>query len=113
MKIKDVRASVHRLPIFLPLIDAPTEHRNHVLCEVETDEGHVGLGMTARFLTSAVAAILTHDILPAVRDMDPRDLEGREGPEPHRHAHRHVPLAHRHHFVIDAHHRRWPAASND
>ncbi len=75
MKIKDVRASVHRLPIFLPLIDEPTEHRNHVLCEVETDEGHVGLGMTARFLTPAVVAILTHDILPAVRDMDPRDLE--------------------------------------
>lgn len=75
MKIKDVRASVHRLPIYLPGIDEPTEHRHHVFCEVETDEGHVGYGMTARFLTRAVASALTHDILPAVRDMDPRDLE--------------------------------------
>lgn len=75
MKIKDIRATVHRLPIYLPKIDSPTEYRHHVFCEVETDEGHVGYGMTARFLTPAVAAILTNDLLPAVRDMDPRDLE--------------------------------------
>ena len=75
MKIKDIRASVHRLPIYLPRFDEPTEHRHHVLCEVETDGGHVGHGMTARFLTRAVASALNHDILPAVRDMDPRDLE--------------------------------------
>ncbi len=75
MKIKDIRASVHQLPIYLPKIEQPTEHRRHVFCEVETDEGHVGYGMTARFLTPAVAAILTNELLPAVRDMDPRDLE--------------------------------------
>jgi L-alanine-DL-glutamate epimerase-like enolase superfamily enzyme len=75
MKIKDIRASVHRLPIYLPLFEQPTEHRSHVFCEVETDDGHVGYGMTARFLTPAVVATLSHDILPAVRDMDPRDLE--------------------------------------
>ena len=75
MKIKDIRASVHRLPIYLPRFEKPTEHRHHVFCEVETDEGHVGFGLTARFLTRAVASALTDDILPAVRDMDPRDLE--------------------------------------
>lgn len=35
--------------------------------------------------------------------------EGWEGPEPHTHAHRHGPMRHRHAFVIDMHHRRWPA----
>ncbi len=35
--------------------------------------------------------------------------ECREGPEPHRHGHRHPLLKHRHAFVIDLHHRRWPA----
>ena len=75
MKIKDIRASVHRIPIYLPRFEAPTEFRHHVLCEVETDEGHLGHGMTARFLTRAVASALEHDILPAVREMDPRDLE--------------------------------------
>lgn len=75
MKIKDIRASVHRMPIVLPLFDEPVDHRNHVFCEVETDEGYVGYGMTARFLAPAVAVTLTHDILPAVNDVDARDLE--------------------------------------
>jgi MFS family permease len=35
--------------------------------------------------------------------------EGWEGPEPHRHPHRHGRLRHRHRFVIDLHHRQWPA----
>ena len=37
------------------------------------------------------------------------DHEGWEGPEPHSHPHRHAPVRHRHRFVIDTHHRRWPA----
>ena len=32
MRIRDVRASVHRLPIYLPGFEAPTEHRHHVFC---------------------------------------------------------------------------------
>lgn len=63
------------MPIFLPLFEEPVDYRNHVFCEVETDEGHVGYGMTARFLAPAVAVTLTNDILPVVKDMDPRDLE--------------------------------------
>ena len=75
MKIKDVRATVHRLPIYLPGIAEPTAHRHHVFCEVETDDGRVGYGMTARFLTRAVANVLVNDVRPAVRDLDPRDFE--------------------------------------
>jgi L-rhamnonate dehydratase len=75
MRIKDIRASVHRLPIHLPLVDAPADHRDHVFCEVETEDGLVGFGMTARFVPGAVVSILHRDLLPAMRDMDPRDLE--------------------------------------
>ena len=31
-----------------------------------------------------------------------------EGPKPHSHPHRHNPISHRHPFVIDLHHPRWP-----
>ena len=30
MKIKEIRVAVHRLPIYLSRIEAPTEHRRHV-----------------------------------------------------------------------------------
>ena len=69
MKIKDIRPSVHRLPIYLPGFADPTEHRHHVVCEVETDEGHVGVGLTARFLTRAVASALTHDYTPSTEEI--------------------------------------------
>jgi MFS family permease len=35
--------------------------------------------------------------------------EGWEGPEPHRHPHRHVPQRHHHRYVVDLHHQHWPA----
>ncbi|EHA15317.1 MULTISPECIES: MFS transporter [Halomonadaceae] len=35
--------------------------------------------------------------------------EGWEGPEPHRHPHHHPRNVHRHIFVIDNHHTRWPS----
>ena len=35
--------------------------------------------------------------------------EGWEGPEPHHHPHGHEPVRHRHPFLIDSHHPRWPA----
>ncbi|WP_227370725.1 MFS transporter [Halomonas sp. M20] len=35
--------------------------------------------------------------------------EGWEGPEPHAHSHHHLAGRHRHIFVIDGHHTRWPS----
>jgi hypothetical protein len=37
------------------------------------------------------------------------DHEGGEGPDPHSHPHRHGELVHAHPFVINLHHRHWPA----
>ena len=36
------------------------------------------------------------------------DHEGWEGPEPHSHPHHHKAMRHRHDFVIDLHHQKWP-----
>jgi len=38
------------------------------------------------------------------------DHEGWEGPEPHVHSHHHRAVKHKHRFVIDEHHLRWPRA---
>jgi L-rhamnonate dehydratase len=46
-----------------------------VICEIETDTGHVGVGMTARFLCHAVSAAIRHHLTPALIGMDPRELE--------------------------------------
>ena len=75
MKIKSIKASVHQYAVTLPMIDKPLEHRHFVFCEVETDEGHTGSGLTGAFLPWAVVTTLEGDLLSVVRDMDPRDTE--------------------------------------
>jgi L-alanine-DL-glutamate epimerase-like enolase superfamily enzyme len=81
MKIKDIRASLHGFSITIPLLEGRVqgygreEQTHFVFCEVETDEGHVGYGLTGHFLAKAVIAALHEHVLPVVKDMDPRDLE--------------------------------------
>lgn len=75
MKIKNIKASVHQYSVTLPMIEKPLEHRHFVFCEVETDEGHTGCGITGAFLPWAVVTTLENDILSTVRDMDPRNTE--------------------------------------
>jgi L-rhamnonate dehydratase len=75
LKIKDVRVSVHRFETVLPIINRPGPAETRVICEIETDNGYVGVGMTARFLCHAVAEVVRHYIAPELKDMDPRDLE--------------------------------------
>src|SRR3546814_3771010 len=80
MKIKDIRASLHGFSIALPLLEGRVqgygreEQTHFVFCEVETDDGQVGYGLTGHFLARAVIAALHEHVLPVVRDMDPHDL---------------------------------------
>ena len=62
MKIKNLTASVHQFPVYLPMIDEPLEHRVFTFCEVETDEGIKGCGVTGAFLPWSIVAALQHDI---------------------------------------------------
>lgn len=75
MKIAKVRASVHAFETSLPIVKKPAGDSVRIVCEVETDEGHVGLGMSARFLAHGVAATVNRHLGPAVIGLDPRDLE--------------------------------------
>lgn len=81
MKIKDIRASLHRFSITIPLLEGRVEgygraeQTRFVFCEVETDEGIVGYGLTGHFLAQSVVVALERHLLPVVRDMDPRDIE--------------------------------------
>lgn len=75
MKIANVRASVHRIEGKLPVSGKPAGDTTRVVCEVETDEGLTGFGMTGRFLVYATEAAINHHLGPAVLGLDPRDVE--------------------------------------
>ena len=75
MKIAKITASIHQFPVYLPMIDKPMEQRVLTFCEVETDDGLTGHGVTGAFLPWAQIAAIEHDIFPTIKGMDPRDTE--------------------------------------
>jgi L-alanine-DL-glutamate epimerase-like enolase superfamily enzyme len=75
MKIANVRTSVHQFETVLPIVNKRSSDSIRVVCEVETDDGIVGIGMAARFLCHGVAASVEKHLFPAIKGMDPRDLE--------------------------------------
>jgi L-alanine-DL-glutamate epimerase-like enolase superfamily enzyme len=75
MKIKSIKASVHQIFAEVPLLDHPLRRRI-VFCEVETEDGYTGCGLTgAAYLPWAITTALNKEFLPLVKDMDPRDTE--------------------------------------
>ena len=57
MKIREIKASVHHIEVPIPLFDKPVVTRRIVHCEVETDEGITGYGLTGgQFLPHSVVA---------------------------------------------------------
>ncbi|MCH8097002.1 MAG: mandelate racemase/muconate lactonizing enzyme family protein [Proteobacteria bacterium] len=75
MKIKSLKASIHRIPLIVPLLEDGALKRDMVFCEVETDDGIIGWGVTGNYLSAAVVAALEKHIFPVVEGMDPRDTE--------------------------------------
>lgn len=75
MRIAEVRASVHQVDARLPVTGKPAGGRSRVVCEVTTDAGEVGFGMTGAFLAQGTAAAVRHHLGPAVMGLDPRDVE--------------------------------------
>lgn len=74
MKIASVTASVHKVEVPLALVDRKTSW-GFVFCEVKTDDGLTGYGLTGKMLPFAVADTLTREIGKLVKGMDPRDTE--------------------------------------
>jgi len=76
MKIVDIRASAHRVEVPIPLFDQPVVTRKIVQCEVHTDTGEVGHGMTGgQFLPHSVVTALENDFFESVEGLDPRNTE--------------------------------------
>lgn len=75
MKIQSIKATVHEIDSKVPLLKHPLRRRI-VFCEVKTDDGHTGYGLTGgAYLPFAIATALNREFLPVVKDMDPRDTE--------------------------------------
>src|SRR5690606_15667382 len=75
MKIRSIQARVHQLEVRVPLLTQPIR-RKAVLCEVETDDGHVGHGLTGgAYLPFAIATAIEKEFFPLLKGMDPRAME--------------------------------------
>ncbi len=81
VRIESIRASIHTTSIAIPLLEGKVagygreEQKEFVFCEVETDHGASGFGLTGHFLTRSVAEALERHFFPVVKGMDPRDSE--------------------------------------
>ncbi|MBC7282384.1 mandelate racemase/muconate lactonizing enzyme family protein [Hoeflea sp.] len=81
MIIKDIRASLHTFSITIPLLEGRVEgygraeQTHFVFCQVETEDGTIGFGLTGHFLAKSVIVALHEHILPVVKGMDVRDVE--------------------------------------
>jgi L-alanine-DL-glutamate epimerase-like enolase superfamily enzyme len=81
VSITKIQASIHTTSIAVPLLQGKVagygreEQKEFVVCEVETDQGASGIGLTGHFLTRSVVEALERHFLPVVKGMDPRDSE--------------------------------------
>jgi L-rhamnonate dehydratase len=75
MKIVSATVGLYRFQSRIPLIDKPAGEPQRVICEIETDAGHTGFGVTFGFLAHGVIATLQVHLLPAIRDLDLSRLE--------------------------------------
>jgi L-alanine-DL-glutamate epimerase-like enolase superfamily enzyme len=76
LKIESIKATAHHIEVAVPLSERQVVARRIVFCEVKTDNGLTGYGLTGgQFLPWAVVAALETDFLETVKGMDPRDTE--------------------------------------
>jgi L-alanine-DL-glutamate epimerase-like enolase superfamily enzyme len=80
-RIASIRATIHTTSIDIPLLKEKVsgygreEQKEFVFCEVETDQGVSGFGLTGHFLARSVVEALERHIFPVVKGMDPRNSE--------------------------------------
>lgn len=75
MKIKSIKASLHKHEIDLPNIGESIETRMFVFVEVETECGMKGMGCTGSFLPWAVMPCIEEHIFPLIKGKDVRHTE--------------------------------------
>jgi L-rhamnonate dehydratase len=70
MRIQRVEASLHRVPVRVPLLDQEMT-RQVVFTRVETDDGAVGYGLTGELAGRSVVECINHGLGPFLRGRDP------------------------------------------
>ena len=74
MKITRVHATVHNVPVPVPLLDE-TVSRPLVFVTIETDEGITGYGLTGPIQRFAVCEFINREIGPKIVGQDPAETE--------------------------------------
>ncbi len=74
MKIVEVTATTHRLPVKVPLLDKPI-NREIVFVRVRADDGRVGYGIAGPILRHAVREFIETELGPSVIGKDPLATE--------------------------------------
>lgn len=74
MKITGIQATVHRVPVRVPLINEPID-REIVFVRLETDQGVTGFGMTSQILRFSVKEFINRELAPFLRGRNALDTE--------------------------------------
>lgn len=74
MEITDVTATIHRIPVELPLIDDNAEWET-VFVQVETNEDPTGYGLTAMPQVSGIRAFVNREVAPLLSGENPIETE--------------------------------------
>jgi L-rhamnonate dehydratase len=74
MKITSLLATVHNIPVHVPLLEVEM-NRPIVFVKVETDEGVVGYGMTGGTQRYAVREFINRELAPFLRNRNPVETE--------------------------------------
>ncbi|GAA1141846.1 mandelate racemase/muconate lactonizing enzyme family protein [Ornithinicoccus hortensis] len=74
-RLHALTARVHRAPVRLPLLAEPAGNRRFVSCQIVTDGGITGFGVTGQLLPTAIRAVLVDELFPLLRGQDVRRVE--------------------------------------
>lgn len=74
MKITNVQATTHKVPVRVPLIDAPID-REIVFVRLETDQDVTGFGMTSQILRFSVKEFINRELGPFLKGKNALDTE--------------------------------------
>jgi len=74
LRITEVKATTHNVPIDVPMLDKPVM-RPLVFVRVDTDEGIMGYGLTGGVQRTAVKEFINHELAPFLKDRNPLETE--------------------------------------
>lgn len=74
MKISNVNATTHTIPVDIPLLNTKT-HRSVTFTVVETDEGITGYGLTSAPQRFGIKEFINKEVAPFLKGKNPLETE--------------------------------------